>query len=240
MDDLASPAPLPKQEHQNLASQDPMSWSRRTPNQDSVSVTQVRRRPSIGAHSFSSPIRSIEQEIIRGARLPWEDEGAESDDATEPPQVYRVTGHARKRSSTAPRPVPLSALYDYFSNPLAVGSSSSLQGPTSRDKYDRLTPHRQVGSGAPAGRSTLARRITDNSIGPCPVVPDNFYDSEGTIRMKAFVERERDYVLSSRGKSCGTGQGRSEDMNFWGLDGSGASNAVDSARLKREDPFRGF
>lgn len=236
MDDLASPRPLPKQQYQRLPSQEPMAGFGRT----SIRDLKVKPRPSLGAHSYSSPLRSIEQEIVEGARLPWEDEEAESDDAAEPPQVHRVGGHARKRSSTGPRPVPLSAFHSYPNNVMAGASSSSLQGPTSREKYDRYTPHPQAGSGAHTTHSTLTRRITESSIGPSPVVPDNFFDTAGTVRMEAFVDRkENDYVLT-RGKHYRTRQVRKKDMNFWGFDASGASSALGNVRVKGEDPFTGF
>ncbi|CAF9921296.1 MAG: hypothetical protein ALECFALPRED_001758 [Alectoria fallacina] len=239
MDDLANPPPLPKQEYQHLPPQEPMTGFRRTPIRDSISIAQVRPRPSIGAHSYSSPIGSIEQEILQGTRLPWEAEEAESDDAAEPPQVHRVAAHGRKRSSTGPRPVPLSAFHTYPNHAMAVGSSSSLQGATSREKYDRYTPHPRMGSGANSMQSCMTRRMTDSSIAACPVVPDNFFDSAGTVRMEAFVERKnKEYVISSRGKSYRPR--RTKDMSFWGVDGSGASSGLGSARQIGKDPFTGF
>ena len=241
MDDLASPPPLPKQECQNLPSQEPMSGFRRLPTQGSDSGGKARQRPSIGAHSYSSPIGSIEQEIIEGAKLPWGDEEAESDDAAEPPQVHRVAAHGRKRSSNGAHPVPLSAFHGYPNNAMAMASSASLQGPTSREKYDRYTPHPRVGSGANTTYNTLTRRITESSISPPPVVPDNFFDSAGTVRMEAFVDRkEKEHPLTTRGKSYRTRQGRKKDMSFWGLDASVSSSALGSSRLQGEDPFTGF
>lgn len=197
-----------------------------------MSVVKVKPRPLIGAHSFSSPIGAIEQEIIEGAKLPWEDEEGGSDDAAEPPQVYRVTAQARKRSSTTPRPVPLSAFHSYPNNPTAVASSSSLQGPTLREKYDRYTRHAQVTSGVNTRHSTLTRHITESSMAAPPVVPDNFFDTASTVRMEAFVERNE----KGRGKSYRTRQGRKKDLSFWGLDASGASSGLGSAK----DPFTGF
>ena len=75
----------------------------------------------------------------------------------------------------------------------------------SREKYDRYTPQPQVGSGAKIKHSILTGDQLDSSIAPSPVVPDNFFDSAGTVRMEAFVEeKERDSALSSRGKSYRT------------------------------------
>ena len=241
MDDLASYLPHPNQEYQTPPSEEPVTGFRRTLIRDSNRATNAKARPSIGAHSYSSPIGLIEQEMITGVKLPWENEEAESDDAAEPPQVHRVAAHARKRSSTGPRPVPLSAFNLYPNNAMARASSCSLQGPTSREKYDKYTPQPHVGSGVNATRSTLTRGITEGSIAPCPVVPDNFFDSAGTVRMEAFIEgKEKEYVLTTRGKSQQARQGRRKDMSFWGFDALAVGGAMGSSGLKAEDPFTGF
>lgn len=75
-----------------------------------------------------------------------------------------------------------------------------------------------------------------------PVVPDNFFDSAGTVRMEAFVDgkENNEYVLTSRSKSNRTRQGRKKDMSFWGLDAPGANSGLESARVKGEDPFTEF
>ena len=178
----------------------------------------------------------MEREIIEEGKLPWEDDGAESDDAAEPPQVYRVAAHARKRSSsTEPRSRPLGAFYSYPNNVTAVASSCSLQAPTSRDKYDRFTPRLQIGS---------VHGITERSNAPYPVVPDNFFDSTATVRMEAFVDgKDKEGIPSKRRKSFMARQGRKKEMKFWGFDRSGAGGSVGQAGLvglKGEDPFSGF
>ena len=88
----------------------------------------------------------------------------------------------------------------------------------------------------------MTRRITESSIASFPVVPDNFFDSAGTVRMEAFVDgkESNEYVLTSRSKSKRTRQGRKKDMSFWGFDAPGASSGLESARLKGEDPFTEF
>ena len=224
MDDLASPPALPGQEYPSLPWQEPLAGFRRTSTRD----LKVKPRPSLGAHSYSSPIGSIEQEIVEGARFAWEDGGAESE-AAEPPQVHRVAAHARKRSSTGPRPVPLTAFHSYPNNVMAGASSSSLQGLTSREKYDGYKPRSQAGSAA---------ITTETRIAAFPVVPDNFSDSAaGTVRMEAFVDRKENEYGLGRGKNHRTKQGAPQkDMNVWGVDAPGAS----SARVKGEDPFTGF
>ena len=243
MDDLASPPPLPTQEYHCIPSQESMTGFDRTPLEDSIRTAKVKARPSIGRHSYSSPIGAVEEDIIEGARSPWGDEEAESHDAAEPPQVHRFATHARKRSSTGPRAVPPNAFNSYAINALAVTSSCSLQGATWRERYDTYTPQPQAGPGANTRPSTLTRGMTEGSIVASPVVPDNFYEGGGTVRMEAFVKsQEKEYVVSTRGKSYRTRQGRKKDMSFWGLgfDASATGSGLGSARLPGEDPFTGF
>ena len=204
-----------------------------TSTQEFTRFAKGRARPSISGHSYSSPIDLIEREIIEEVKLPWEDDRAESDDAAEPPQVYRVAAHARKRSSsTEPRSRPLGAFYSYPNNVMAVASSCSLQAPTSRDKYDRFTPRLQIGS---------VHGITESSNPAYPVVPDNFFDPAATVRMEAFVDgKDQGRIATKRGNSFMARQGRKKDMSFWGFDRSGAGGAMGQAGLKGEDPFSGF
>lgn len=242
MDGITNLLPLPEHDYQqHLPAHVPMTGIRRISTRESISAAKLKGRPSIGVHSYSSPIDSIEQEIAEGAQLPWEDKEKDSNDAAEPPQVHRVAAHARKRSSTGPRSVPLSAFYRSPNSAMAVGSNSNLQGFTSREQYDRYTPQPQMGSGGNTRQGTLTHHITESSIAPPSLVPDNFFDSGGTIRMEAFIDgKEREYVLRSRGKSYGSGGGRRKDMSFWGWDASMGSSAVGSARVVGEDLFTGF
>ena len=233
LDDLARLPPLPEQNYHHLPSHEPITRLPWTPTQESTRFARGRARPSIGGHSYSSPIGLIEREIIEEGNLPWEDDGAGSDDAAEPPQVYRVAAHARKRSSsTEPRSRPLGAFYSYPNNVMAVASSCSLQAPTSRDKYDRFTPRLQIGSG---------HGILESSNAPYPVVPNNFFDSAATVRMEAFVdEKNKGRIPSKRRKSFMARPGRKKDLSFWGIDRSGAGGAMGQGGLKEEDPFSGF
>ena len=254
MDDLASPPPVPPQEYQPPASHEASVSFRRTPVRDSIRVAKSRSRPSLGAHSFSSPIVEREQKVIQDTILMWGDREVDSEDAAEPPQVPRVAAHARKRSNTGPRPVPLSAFHSYPTNGTAMASSFSLQAPTSRDKYDRFMPRsRGASSSGPAtSHTTMTHRTTDPSrdsyIAPPPVVPDNFFDPAGTMRMEAFVmggdEKELpelSKVESSKAKkSYRTRQGRKKDLSYWGMAESTEGNVVKHERMKEEDPFTGF
>ena len=244
MDDLASPLPLPTQDHHCLPSQEPMTGFDRTPLEDSIGMVNVKARPSIGIHSYSSPIGVVEQVMIDGARSPWGDEEAESHDAAEPPQVHRFASHARKRSSTGPRAVPPNAFHSYATNALAVTSSCSLQGATWRERYDTYTAQPQAGQGAMTRATTLTRGMAEGSIVPPPVLTDQLYEGGGTVRMEAFVkgQEKKEYVVSTRGKSYRTRQGRKKDMSFWGLgfDASAGGSGLNSAKVTGEDPFTGF
>lgn len=260
MDDLASPPPVPPQEYQSIAStQEPQSTFRRTPVRDSIRVAKARSRPSMGAHSFSSPIGGIEQKIIQDTIMTWGDREAESEDAAEPPQVPRMAAHARKRSNTGPRPVPLSAFHNYPTTSSGIASSYSLQAPTSRDKYDRFAPRSRgaSGSGPSIAPVVMTRRVTDTTrdsyVPPPPVVPDNFFDPVGTLRMEAFVFNKHENHIAETTKaepvkkpkmesrSYRTRQGRKKDLSYWGMDESaGGSGRVGNPQVQDEDPFTGF
>ena len=261
MDDLASPPPVPQQEYQPpLLTTEPQSSFRRTPVRDSIRVAKSRSRPSMGPHSFSSPIATVEQKIIQDTLNAWNDREADTEEAAEPPQVPRVAAHARKRSSTGPRQVPLSAFHNYPANTAAVTSSFSLQAPTSRDKYDRFAPRSReaIGFGPSIAHAPITRRVTDTNrdsyIPPPPVVPDNFFDPAGTMRMEAFIvnngeDHIPDYRVAeppTKGKkesrSYRTRQGRKKDLSYWGVaEATGGSGQMDrGGRVRDEDPFMGF
>ncbi|KAK4693536.1 hypothetical protein P7C71_g3884, partial [Lecanoromycetidae sp. Uapishka_2] len=238
MDDLANPPPLPSHEYQPPSSQASASGFRRTPARDSLTLSKTKPRPSLGGHSYSTPPGELERDILHETRMAVADDaGAFSEDAAEPPQVPRTAAHARKRSSTGPRPVPLSAFHSYPSNSMAMSSSFSVQNPTSRDKYDRYMP-----SVPNSTQNTMSRRTTDSLI--APVVPDNFFDPIGTVRMEAFVDKGPDYVTEvtkkKEGRSYRTRRGRKKDLSYWGVDESMDSSGLGGLRLRSDDPFTGF
>ena len=257
MDDLASLPPLPQQEFRPPSSLDTDAGFRRTPARDSIRVAKDRSRPSLGPHSLSSPIGLVEKQMIQDNIMTWGDREAESEDAAEPPQVPRVAAHARKRSNTGPRPAPLSAFHSYPTNGAAVASSFSLQAPTSRDKYDRFMPRSRgaSSSGPPPIHANKTPHITDPNrdsyVAPPPVVPDNFFDPAGTMRMEAFVRAgdendapiitQDDQVKARKGsRSYRTRQGRKKDLSYWGVAESAKGSAAGSMRIRGEDPFTGF
>ena len=252
MIELASAPPLPEQEYQAPPSQRPPSGFRRTPIRDSIRVAKDKPRPSIGGHSYSSPKGDIAQEAIQGSTngfqgtgTGWGDSERLSQEAAEPPQVPRIAAHARKRSNTGPRPVPLSAFHSYPGNSISLGSSFSLsQAPTSRDKYDRYAPRSRTGLGIETSYE-MTPYIENYTPSP-PVVPENFYDRVGTMRMEAFVEKNvKRYAEPNKGKgeakSYRTRQGRKKDISsYWGVAESGGSYGAPSLRLRKDDPFTGF
>ncbi len=83
------------------------------------------------------------------------------------------------------------------------------------------------------------------SYTPPPIVPDNFYDPAGTMRMEAFVDRNESRNAESlkakrEAKGYRTRHGKKKDLSYWGVeDGRGSSGAT-SLRLRGEDPFSGF
>ena len=256
MDDLANPPPLPSQEYQPSSREASASF-RRTSVRDSIRVAQARSRPNLGAHSLSSPIGEMEQKVMQDTVMAWGEQKVASEDAAEPPQVPRVAAHARKRSNTGPRPVPLSAFHSYPAVGNAMASSSSLQAPTSRDQYDRFIPRSRGASvsGPNTLHSSIARRTTDPSrdsyIAPPPVVPDNFFDPAGTMRMEAFVvgrdENESPDLFKTgstkvkkESRSHRTRQGRKKDLSYWGVMETAGASGGGSGRMREEDLFTGF
>lgn len=243
MDDLASPAPvLPHSEyHHRLPSQEHTRSFRRTPIRDSIRVAKDKSRPGMGPHSSSSPAEEFERLPLE-ARMGWDNTEPPAEDAAEPPQVPRIATHTRKRSSTGPRPVPASALHNYPSNPMAMTSSFSLQGPITRDKQ---TGYPRGGSGPNTASTTMTHRASESSFAPPPIVRNNFFDAVGTVRMEAFVDRkENQHAESTKGRkdprSYRTRQGRKKDMSYWGVAESMGKDFGTEYRWKGEDPFRGF
>lgn len=109
--------------------------------------------------------------------------------------------------------------------------------------------------GAPTTHSIRTTRTTDPSrdsyIAPPPVVPDNFFDAAGTMRMEAFVmgeveneppvRTEAEAVKGRKGsRSYRTRQGRKKDLSYWGVANSAEGGGVGSPRVREEDPFTGF
>ena len=248
MIEITCPPPMPQQEYQIPLSRVPTSGFRRTPIRDSIRVAKDKSRPSFGTHSYSSPPSESTHETVPGSTIGWGDSERLSEDAAEPPQVPRIAAHARKRSSTGPRPVPLSAFHSYPGNSISFGSSFNSQAstrlaPTSRDKYDRYVPRSRGRSGTE--RSYDMSPYIESYTPPPPIVPDNFYDLAGTMRMEAFVERNGNRLADpikakKEAKSYRTKQGRKKDMSYWGVEDGRGSSERPSVRSRGDDLFSGF
>ena len=229
MADLETPSPEQPPQLPRPPSQEPVVGFRRTPIRDSIRVSKTKSRPSMGPHSFSSPPSETAFTHIPPVAL--EDLEPDSEEAAEPPQVPRVAAHARKRSSTGPRPVPLSAFHSYPSHPIAA-SSVDLHGPTARDKYEKHPSSSRRGSGPATSQFPMTQGLNESSI-----VPNNFFDAVGTVRMEAFVDNKENRKEEKRrlkeSRSYRTRQGKKKDLSYWGM-------ADAAGRSKGEDPFRGF
>ena len=224
--------PSPEQQPESIPrppSREPFIGVRRTPIRDSIRISKAKSRPSIGPHSLSSP--PSDTGFINSAAVALEDIEPDSEEAAEPPQIPRVAAHSRKRSSTGPRPAPLSAFHNYPS-PAVAASSIDLHGPTARDKYEKFSATSRSGSGPATAQSTM----TDASV-----VPNNFFDAVGTVRMEAFVEKKENRRGEKKepkeARSYRSKQGKKKNMmSYWGV----SEAAGGEARRKAEDPFRGF
>ncbi|KAL9126184.1 MAG: hypothetical protein Q9217_004728 [Psora testacea] len=234
--DLATTAPEQQANFPRPPSMEPAVSYRRTPIRDSIRVSKAKSRPWPIPRSFSSP-RSEEGSTTGPPSLPQIDYERVSEDAAEAPQVPRVAAHARKRSSTGPRPAPLSAYHSYPSDPVGIASNLDLQQPTAREKYERYRPYSRRNSGqATTVPSTITRRTTEPSI-----VPNNFFDAVGTVRMEAFVDnrkenRREEKRREKEAKSGRNRQGRKKDMSYWGVSGGMRGEA----KWRKEDPFSEF
>ena len=232
MADLDTPSPEQPPQLPHPPSQEPAVGFRRAPIRDSIRVSKAKSRPSMGPHSFSSPTSETGFTSIPPVAL--EDLEPDSEEAAEPPQVPRVAAHARKRSSTGPRPVPLSAFHSYPIHPIAA-SSVDLHGPTARDKYEKYGPSSRRGSGPATIQSPMAP-----GLGEASIVPNNFFDAVGTVRMEAFVDKKENWTEEKRRpketRSYRTRQGKKKDMSYWGM----SEAAGDDSKAKGDDPFRGF
>ena len=235
MANLDTPSPEQQPNFPRPPSDEPVVSFRRAPIRDSIRVSKAKSRPSMGLHSFSSP--ASEMEFTHIPPIPtFEDHGRPSEDAAEPPQVPRTAAHARKRSSTGPRPAPLSAFHSYPNNLIGIASSFDLPAPTARDRYEKQRPYSRRGSGPAIGPSAIAARAMESSV-----VPNNFFDAVGTVRMEAFVddrkENHRDEKRREKeAKRHPTKHGRKKDLSYWGVTGEARVDPT----WRGDDPFRGF
>ena len=238
MTGLGERTPSPEQQQQKYPrppSQEPVVGLRRAPIRDSIRISKSKSRPSMGPHSFSSPPTDLG--FTHVPTMSFEDAGGPSEEAAEPPQVPRIAAHARKRSSTGPRAIPLSALQNYPYGPIGVASSIDLHAPTARERYEKNRPWSPNGSGPGTAQTTMTRRTTESNI-----IPNDYFDAVGTVRMEAFVDskeiRREEKKPDREARNPKAKQGRKKDMAYWGV--AGSSTGMDSGSRRSEDPFRGF
>ena len=247
MDDLAVPEPIsqPVLRQQRPPSQEYMANHRRTQHRDSIHIAKAKPRPTIGSHSLSSPPGEIEQDTLGALGMSFDDVVERpSEDAAEPPVISRVTGHARKRSSTGPR-IPVSSFNNYPSNNMAKASSFSLQGGGVRDSYSSRgsipsTVTSRRGSGPATTQSTMTRSNIPEMAAPQDPLPvsNGFFDAVGTVRMEAFVDRTENKAPELfKAKREHRKKEHKKDMSYWGVPESPGNPPP---RWREQDPFRGF
>lgn len=238
MTGLDERTPFPEQQEAKYPrppSREPVVGLRRGPIRDSIRISKSKSRPSMGSHSFSSPPTDLG--FTHVPPMSFEDAGRPSEEAAEPPQVPRIAAHARKRSSTGPRAIPLSALQNYPHGPIGVGSSIELNAPTVRERYEKNRPWSRRSAGPATAPTSMMQRTTESNV-----IPNDYFDAVGTVRMEAFVDnkeiRREERKRDREARSQKAKQGRKKDMAYWGVAGSSAGR--DSASGRSEDPFRGF
>ena len=150
------------------------------------------------------------QTPTRGSLYTQKREERPSEDAAEAPQVPRLATHSRKRSSTGPKAIPLSAFHSYSTNAIATASSYDLAPSIPRDRTEKSA------SGPTTAMPTMTRNFSEPRI-----VPNDAFDAIGTVRMEAFVE---DDMPPIPGRARAESRGKRKDLAYWGVD----------------DPFRGF
>ncbi|KAI4226762.1 MAG: hypothetical protein L6R36_002948 [Xanthoria steineri] len=223
MEDLAAMPPLPPTESAGDGG------GRRSPR-ESLRVAKGKDRPGLHSRVLTAPVAKGASKAKTVDGLAHEGANESMSEAAEPPQIPRVSGHNRKRSSTGPRPSLQSAFYSFPSNMGRPSSRNVRQGAGS----DVALSVRRGYPGSTSGAS------------PTTVEPErvrnDFFDAVGTVRMEAFVEQPTAMAADSGpGKvlarhSFRTRQGRKKDMSYWGIQGEGSNGPAGPV----EDAFHGF
>ena len=223
IEDLAAIPPVPQAEYQRPFSRG--GGAHRSPR-DSIRIAKAKERPAMHARNVTAPVANgaSSNKMVEGFGY----DGANDlmSDAAEPPQIPRVSTHARKRSNTGPRPSLPSAFYSFPSN---------MGRPTSRD-VKPAAPAQDIATSVPrgfqglsSGPSTMARHKPESVPVQAEAVRNDFFDAVGTVRMEAFVDKPRAETAESsqektvRRNSYRTRQGRKKDMSYWGIQGEGSN-----------------
>ena len=151
-------------------------------------------------------------------------------DAAEAPSIPRTAAqtrtHARKRSSSGPRPLPVNSTSGFPAGIGAINSARSLKIPSTANEGSALSIR---GRPLPPAHEAMP---------PLDPIRNNFFDAVGTARMEAFVERGgKNGVVKKRSPALplsnnwGRKTGK-KDLRYWGVGGEKASSSTGL-----EDPF---
>ena len=229
MDDLTTIPPVPQAEYPRPPSQRAGGGLRRSSIRDSIRVAKSKERPTTGGRAYSSPITTLPQASLEDIRMPALPDGTGSD-AAEAPSIPRTAAqtrtHARKRSSSGPRPLPLNIRPGFPVGIGALNSARSLKTPSIANERSALAAR-----GQPS-------QPTHDPMSPLDPIRNNFFDAVGTARMEAFVERggvkgvvKKQPPPSSLRNNWARKTGK-KDLRYWGV---GGEKAPSSTGL--EDPF---
>lgn len=231
MNEIAALPPVPQEEYTPRQS---TATLRRNPIRDSIRVAKGKTRSnSKSKKPFAQPAVVPEVPLI-------EDFGEDpaGGDAADPPYVPRFSSHTRKRSNTAPRPVP--GAFRSFSNNAATASSTYSN--TTAGSSDLQSPSSIGGHGLHSGQSSFSHRTSEAS-GPISAAGmGNFFDAVGTVRMEAFVDRP-EKSLRQRGHR-NRHVGKKRDFGHWPqspeTDFPRSDDGGSDIFFRHDDPFRGF
>ncbi|KAK2831968.1 hypothetical protein FQN49_006984 [Arthroderma sp. PD_2] len=225
LDDLATLPPVPQVE----TGQRPLTAAlRRNPIRDSIRVAKGKNRP---VPHKSRAAATTNQATVPEESFPELPGGPDhSIESADPPNIPRFASHSRKRSNTAPKPMPMANPFRSFSGNAAAPSTYSSTTAGSSDLY---SPTSATPSVVHSGQSSFSHRTSEAS-GHAPAGMANFFDAVGTVRMEAFVDRAE--VPRQRGY-----RGKKKDQWPQSPDIEFRESEVGSNDFFRScDPFRGF
>ncbi|KAL8681300.1 MAG: hypothetical protein Q9186_002564 [Xanthomendoza sp. 1 TL-2023] len=245
MQDLAAGPPVPQAEYQLPPSQGG-GGARRSPG-DSIRIGKSKERPALQPRRVTAPTTANAASNSTIAGFGYDGANDSGSDAAEPPQIPRVSAHARKRSSTGPRPSLPSAFHSFPSN---LGRPSSPNIKPSAAQEIAMSVSRGF-QGIHSRPSTMTRQMTESAITQPGAVRNDFFDAVGTVRMEAFVDQPKQQSVGSEREtavprnSYRTRQGRKKDMRYWGIMGEASNQEAASShgtesRWRVEDSFQSF
>ncbi|KAF2477809.1 uncharacterized protein BDR25DRAFT_206303 [Lindgomyces ingoldianus] len=226
--DLGPIPPAPPPPVEDLPPRTSGATLRRTHVRDSVRLAKDKANPATQRHQVTGldPI----QDWYSGSQF-----DKPVPDAADPPSIPRGPYHGRKRSSTGPRAPPPSIGYRSFSHQpvpslYSSGSSDMYAQPPSVPS-SVYNPHSVVASTRTSEASTSTRR--------------HFFDSMGTVRMEAFIEKtlSEDTTQAPFAPGPRPRIGRRRGNSQWSgstNDPHRAGGIYEDFMHESHDPFRGF